>query len=215
MKNLPVLFCGIFLAVAASWCGMILAANLQYGGLQPAATEDGAPLYPQPIPGTAQQGRAVYMDLGCIYCHTQQVRPAGVGADIERGWGKRGSVPRDYIWQSPLLLGAMRTGPDLMDVGERYKGSALLYLKLYDAPAMTPGSVMPPYKFLFTTQKIADSGPAAHALKFPLGAPNAPEAGYEVVPTDRAVELIAYLHSLKLDYELPEAKFAPGTATTP
>ena len=40
-----------------------------------------------------------------------------------------------------------------------------------------------------------------------------PPAGYEVVPTEQGLALMEYLHSLKIDYELPEAKFAP--AATP
>jgi cytochrome c oxidase cbb3-type subunit 2 len=213
MKNLPLLFCGIFLALATSWCGLILSANIQYGGLQPVALEEGDPLEPQTIAGVAQQGRQVYMDLGCIYCHTQQVRPDGAGADIARGWGKRGTVPRDYILQDRVLLGMTRFGPDLADVGDRIESTHTNFLHLYDARLVTEGSIMPPFKFLFRTQKIGDV-PTPHALKFPAGSPEAPPDGYEVVPTDRAIALMAYLHSLKVDYELPEAKFAPAAGNT-
>jgi cytochrome c oxidase cbb3-type subunit 2 len=209
MKNLPLMFCGLFFALATSWCGLILSANLQYGALQPVATDEGGPIYPQPIAGVAQQGRQVYIDLGCIYCHTQQVRPAGVGGDLARGWAKRGTVPRDYILQNPVLLGSSRMGPDLADIGDRMD-THTNYLHLYDAQLVAPGSTQPPYRFLFVTQKIGDT-PTPHALKFPEGSTETPPAGYEVVPTDRAIALIAYLHSLKIDYELPEAPFAPGT----
>jgi len=214
MKNLPLMFCGLFFALATSWCGLILSANIQYGALQPVAIEQGDTVYPQPIAGVAQQGRQVYIDLGCIYCHTQQVRPAGVGGDLARGWAKRGTVPRDYILQSPVLLGSSRMGPDLADIGDRMD-THTNYLHLYDAQLVAPGSTQPPYRFLFTTQKIGDT-PTPHALKFPEGSTEAPPAGYEVVPTDRAIALVAYLHSLKIDYELPEATFAPGVgnATT-
>lgn len=232
MRNLPLLFCGIFFALAASWCGVVMSSNVQYGALQPIAVEEGGPVNPQQISGIAQQGRQVYTQMGCIYCHTQQVRPSSSGIplagwmdnldqkslqtlylngpDIARGWGKRGTVPRDYIYQSRVLLGSERIGPDLADVGERAVGSygaAWQYLHLYDPQLTEPGSVMPPYRFLFRTQKIGDE-PSPLALKFPAGA--GPADGYEIVPTDRAAELVAYLQSLKIDYELPEAHFGPN-----
>jgi cytochrome c oxidase cbb3-type subunit 2 len=212
MKNLPILFSGIFFALATSWCGLILSANLQYGALQPVAVDEGDPLYPQAISGLAAQGRQVYLQMGCINCHTQQIRPDGVGADIARGWGKRGTVPRDYILQDRVLLGTLRNGPDLADVGDRNLNTHNHFLHLYDARLVTPDSNMPPFKFLFRTQKIGDE-PAPHALKFPDGCADTPPAGYEVVPTEQGLALMEYLHSLKIDYELPEAKFAP--AATP
>lgn len=210
MKNLPLMFCGLFFALATSWCGLILSANMQYGALQPVATDEGGPIYPQAISGVAQQGRQVYIELGCIYCHTQQVRPAGVGGDLARGWAKRGTVPRDYILQNPVLLGSSRMGPDLADIGSRMDVTHTNYMHLYDAQLVAPGSTQPPYRFLFRTQKAGDV-PTLHALKIPDGSPEAPPAGYEIVPTERAIALMTYLHSLKIDYELPEAPFAPGT----
>ena len=35
MKNLPLLFCGIFFALAFSFCGLILSSNIQLGSLTP------------------------------------------------------------------------------------------------------------------------------------------------------------------------------------
>jgi len=57
-------------------------------------------------------------------------------------------------------------------------------------------------------QKI-NGKPSPDALKLPDTEAIRPPAGYEVVPTDRAKALVAYLRSLKLDYELEEARFAP------
>ena len=45
--------------------------------------------------------------------------PDYAGSDIERKWGKRRSAPRDYIFDRPVLLGKMRMGPDLANVGKR------------------------------------------------------------------------------------------------
>src|SRR3546814_16565048 len=56
-----------------------------------------------PTPGlkpyTAQQlrGRHVYIEQGCLYCHSQQPRSADQAPDDERGWG-RASVASDYAY---------------------------------------------------------------------------------------------------------------------
>ncbi|MFT4901447.1 MAG: cytochrome c oxidase cbb3-type subunit 2 [Lentimonas sp.] len=212
MKNLPLLFCGIFFALAFSFCGIILSSNHQVGSLTRTSetldengnSVEGEPLFPRVMPGLAQQGKQVYIEMGCIYCHTQQVRRAGFGGDSERGWGPRASVARDYITQERVLLGTMRTGPDLMNVGGRPLNADWHNLHLYNPQITSEGSNMPPFAFLYDVREI-DGSPAADALKFPPNSKYAPEAGYEVVPTRRAKALVEYLLSLKLDYSLPEA----------
>jgi cytochrome c oxidase cbb3-type subunit II len=206
MKNLSLLLLGIFLTVAFSFTGIVLISNIQYGKLTPIAMEEEGDQFPQAPVGTAQQGKQVYIDLGCSYCHTQQVRRKGYGTDYERGWGDRQSVPRDYIQQDRVLLGTMRTGPDLMNVGIRLASKDWHMLHLYDSQITSPGSVMPSYGFLFEKKKI-EMQPSVEALQFPSNYPKRPEAGYEIVPTERAKQLVDYLLSLKLDYELPESKF--------
>ena len=223
MKNLPLLFSGIFFCLAFSWVGLIVSSQVQLGGLQPMSSEyatdddnqvmvgtpvEGEPLYPQAPVGLAAQGKLEYISLGCMYCHTQQVRGKGYGADIERLWGNRQTVPRDYILQERVLLGTMRTGPDLMTIGKRQPDAAWHHLHLYHPKITSQGkSIMPPYPFLYRLQKI-DEKPAPDALKIPDSfAKYQPPAGYEIVPTERAKRLVAYLQSLTLDYELPEAKF--------
>src|SRR5205823_14669236 len=75
--------------------------------------------YPAPQSGLAARGRKVYVANGCVYCHSQQVRPDYAASDIERKWGERRSAPRDYIFERPVLLGKMRMGPDLSNIGKR------------------------------------------------------------------------------------------------
>ncbi|GAB4283841.1 MAG: cbb3-type cytochrome c oxidase subunit II [Opitutales bacterium] len=207
MKNMGLIFLGVFFAIAASWTGLIYTSNKQFGYLQPIAIEEGETPQPMRPVGTAEQGKQVYQDLGCLYCHSQQVRRKGFGADYERGWGDRQSVPRDYIMQKRVLLGTSRTGPDLMTVGTRLSDPTWHYLHLYDPIITSPDSIMPKFKYLFKKQKIGDA-PSPRALKFPPSYAHKPEEGYEIVPTERADALVAYLLSLKMDYELPESKFA-------
>jgi len=127
MKNLNSLLAGIFLAVAFPFAALVISSQVQLGSLGPASAEEGGPLFPSREPGLAIQGRAVYVSLGCVSCHTQQVRPAGQGSDIARGYGVRASVARDYVLQKPVLLGERRIGPDLANYGARAKDLASVH----------------------------------------------------------------------------------------
>lgn len=127
MKNLNSLLAGIFLAVAFPFGTLVVSSQMQLGPLGRAPAEEGGPLFPSREPGLAIQGRAVYVSLGCVSCHTQQVRPAGQGSDIARGYGVRASVARDYVQQKPVLLGERRIGPDLANFGARAKDLASVH----------------------------------------------------------------------------------------
>ncbi|HEY3663729.1 MAG TPA: cbb3-type cytochrome c oxidase subunit II [Chthoniobacterales bacterium] len=132
MKGLQPLFLGIFGIFTFSWLGMTVVPNLQIGSLNPQSDEEGTDVYPMPPSGMALRGAQVYAANGCVYCHTQQVRPEYGGSDLERKWGDRRSAPRDYIFEPKVLLGKMRTGPDLANVGHR--------TALADAASPTPAA---------------------------------------------------------------------------
>jgi cbb3-type cytochrome oxidase cytochrome c subunit len=119
MKGILPLFLGIFGTFAFSWAGLILIPNAQIGHLDPQMDEDGNDAYPAPKSGMADRGRKIYAANGCVYCHSQQVRADYAASDIDRKWGDRRSAPRDYIFERPALLGKMRMGPDLSNVGKR------------------------------------------------------------------------------------------------
>jgi cbb3-type cytochrome oxidase cytochrome c subunit len=274
MRHAGVLFLTGFLAMAASWAGFILAPQLQIGRQSMAVVTGGSDLYPQPRPGLAAQGAAVYRAHGCNQCHSRQVQQEGTttdviltdagtnqaqvlsafklldlsladnpltglprdlfrgvdkkqadfaqktledagakasvqvratGSDMERGWGLRGSVARDYLQDQPILLGSQRLGPDLANIGVR-KPDATWHLKhLYVPSQVVTNSTMPPYRFLFETRRVNQS-PAADALV--LDGELSPEPGFEIVPTDEAKALVAYLLSLKSDVPLFEAPFS-------
>jgi cbb3-type cytochrome oxidase cytochrome c subunit len=132
MKGLQPLFLGIFGIFAFSWFGMTVVPNLQIGSLNPQTDEDGGDAYPMPPSGMVLRGARVYAANGCVYCHSQQVRPEYGGSDIERQWGVRRSAPRDYIFEPIVFLGKMRIGPDLANVGHR---SALQEAKAVPPPS--------------------------------------------------------------------------------
>jgi cytochrome c oxidase cbb3-type subunit 2 len=140
--------------------------------------------------GRAAEGHKVYVSHGCIYCHSQQVRPKGFGADIERGWG-RASVATDYKGLSPHQLGTMRTGPDLSNIAQRQPSRDWHLLHLYNPRAVIKESIMPPYPFLF---EIVDADKTLkEGLKLP---PEYQLPGKKVIPTDEANALVDYLLSL-------------------
>lgn len=119
MKGLAPLFLGIFGTFAFSWVGLTVIPNWQIGHLNPQSDEEGTDTYPLPQSGMVTRGARVYAANGCNYCHSEQVRAEYAGADIERKWGDRRSAPRDYIFERPVLLGKMRMGQDLANIGAR------------------------------------------------------------------------------------------------
>ncbi len=214
MKNGLTLFLGIFTALVLSWVGLLLTAQNQIGGLSQFKDPADDQLYPQPLSGLANQGRLVYQDLGCVTCHTQQVRREGFGVDLARKWGQRGGYARDYIRDQTVLIGSSRTGPDLRNTGNTelhaYADADYFYQLLYAPASVAPGSMMPAHPFLFDVHPVAGRQPSAHALK--LSSKYAPGPGLEVVPTARAHALVAYLQGLKdtYDYPLERSRNAPA-----
>jgi cytochrome c oxidase cbb3-type subunit 2 len=198
MKNGPLFLLGLFLSVLIGWSGIVLGSHAQLGSLGTFFDEGESLAFPARPTGLAARGQLVYADLGCASCHTQQVRRPEFGNDQARGWGERQSVARDYIFQGRPQLGASRLGPDLTNLGGRKPqaptAEALLNL-LYAG-----SEYHPPYRFLFQTRMIAGR--------------LAPAAGSEVVPTERARTLVAYLQNLNTGYDYPEARPLPK-ATPP
>lgn len=218
MNSGPLLFLGIFAALAASWWGVIVAPTLQFGLGSTVLAKETGQHYPPTRPGLAQQGAEVYRSEGCNTCHSQLVRPQGFGFDIARGWGRRRTVALDYLRDTPVMLGTMRVGPDLANIGARMGAGdtnaqpamVAYHLKhLYHPRTVMQGSVMPAYPYLFETRPLG-AVPSPDALK--LDGAFAPPAGFEVVPKPEAHALIAYLLSLQSGVSLPEAPIpAPPT----
>lgn len=156
---------------------------------------------PAPTPGLKPytsaelRGREVYIGNGCVYCHSQQPRPKSLAPDFERGWG-RATVAGDYAYDRPHLLGTMRTGPDLMNIGVRQPSQAWHLGHLYQPRAYVPDSIMPSYPYLFEVKERADKGEIT--VNLPEG--TAPR-GKVVVARPEALDLVAYL--LSLDRSFP------------
>lgn len=148
----------------------------------------------KPYTSAELRGRASYIANGCVYCHTQQPRDKSFGPDAERGWG-RATVPADYVYDKPHLLGSMRTGPDLMNIGVRQPSKDWHLGHLYQPRAYVPGSIMPSYPYLFDLKDQAEEGD--EVLKLP---PGYTPANKVVVATPEALDLVKYLQSLNRSY---------------
>ena len=217
MKHFSVLLFGIFIILTSSFLGLISSSLNQLGDLKQSTESlelnesgelilvEGDPLYPMKLSGLSEQGHMEYIQLGCVNCHSQQVRREELGKDLERGFGQRVSVPRDYIMQSNVVLGYTRLGPDLSNVGARIKDLDWHLLHLYNPQITSPGSLMPPFPFLFETVEISETTATDSALVFPEGNPYTPKEGMAIIPTKRAIALVEYLLNLDIHYNLPEA----------
>jgi cbb3-type cytochrome oxidase cytochrome c subunit len=122
-----------------------------------------------------------------------------VGPDIARGWGRRRTVAEDFLFDSPVMPGSQRVGPDLANVGARLPDMNWHLLHLYAPRLQVKGSTMPPYRFLFEQRK-SERHASPEALT--LSGEFAPPPGYEVVPKAEARALAAYLISLRADAPL-------------
>ena len=153
-----------------------------------------------------------------------QLWVAPQGPDIARGWGKRRTVAEDFLYDSPVLLGSQRIGPDLADVGARRPDIQWHLVHLYAPRFEEKKSTMAPFRFLFEKRKKGRI-PSPDALAA-LG-DFVPPAGYEIIPKPEALALAAYLVSLRADAPLfvtpmtapaappPPATNAPATGAQP
>ncbi|MDX2183186.1 MAG: cbb3-type cytochrome c oxidase subunit II [Gemmatimonadaceae bacterium] len=179
-------------AVAIIGLATALLVVAPYASLKDVAPPEGL----NPYTASQLRGRQVYIANGCVYCHSQQPRDPSVGPDQQRGWG-RPSVPGDYHYDAPHLLGTMRTGPDLFNIAVRQPSRDWHLGHLYQPRAYLPGSIMPAYPFLFERRRGSEAQPGEVVLALPPGV--APE-GMRVVASDDAIALVDYLLALDRSY---------------
>ena len=82
MKNGFWIFLAGFVALGGSWCGFVLAPELQLGGAKQTTVLNTSDVYPVGRPGEANQGMSVYRANGCAACHTEQVRQNGMTCGV-------------------------------------------------------------------------------------------------------------------------------------
>lgn len=170
-------------------------------------------------------GRDIYVREGCYTCHSQMIRPFRSEVirydpeDLE--YSKAG----EFVYDHPFQWGSKRTGPDLHRVGGKYLDSWHFYHML-EPESMSPGSIMPPYPWLFEQNWDKEMTPNKIRAMQTLGVPY-PEGydgiavadaesqakaisdglandGLKVNPDKEIVALIAYLQRLGTDIKKVE-----------
>ena len=173
----------------------------------------------QPYTPPELHGRDVYIQEGCNNCHSQMVRPFRHETERYGEYSKSG----EFVYDHPFLWGSKRTGPDLHRVGGKYPDS-WHYNHMIEPERMSPGSIMPVYKWLAVDVLDTTTTVAKINAMRTLGVPYA--EGYEhlanadvvaqqneivaslakddinAAPNTELIALIAYLQRLGTDIKL-------------
>lgn len=162
----------------------------------------------KPLAGDAKAGKLIYIAEGCVGCHSQQVR----NVDMDKVFGSRPGVAADYanigrtsLWQNTAtLMGTGRTGPDLTDVGNRQPSLDWNLMHLFQPRSVVAQSIMPSYKWLFEIKE----NPSKTDIIVPIPAQFLYGEVGKVVATKAALQLVAYIQSLK-QIPLPDGSKVP------
>jgi cytochrome c oxidase cbb3-type subunit I/II len=120
----------------------------------------------QPYTALELEGRDIYIREGCVGCHSQMVRPFRSETERYGEFSKSG----EFVYDHPFLWGSKRTGPDLHREGGKYPNS-WHYHHMREPAAMSPGSIMPAYGWLYdqslNTSQTSDKLAAMKQLGVP------------------------------------------------
>jgi cytochrome c oxidase cbb3-type subunit II len=163
----------------------------------------------EPLSKEAVKGKSIYIANGCVGCHTQQVR----NVDMDKVWGERPGIPADYaaikrtdFWRNTAtLMGTERTGPDLTNVGNRQPSVDWNLVHLYNPRIVVKESIMPAYPWMFVIKKEPSKSDVI--VNVPPDFLEGKQG--KVVATRDALDLVAYLQSLK-QAKLPDGNVAPA-----
>jgi len=170
----------------------------------------------KPLTALELHGRDIYQREGCVNCHSQMIRPFRSETERYGEYSKAG----EFVYDHPFLWGSRRIGPDLHREGGKYSDVWHFY-HMFDPTSMSPGSIMPPYPWLYSqTINTEETEAKINALRS-IGVPYA--NGYEkaantelamqadviskgllkqgavVTPDKEIIALIAYLQRLGID----------------
>jgi cytochrome c oxidase cbb3-type subunit I/II len=165
-------------------------------------------------------GRDIYVREGCYTCHSQMIRP--FRSEVYRYDPKdlEYSKAGEFVYDHPFQWGSKRNGPDLHRVGGKY-GNGWHYMHMQDPAGMSPGTIMPPYPWLFTQEWDKASTDKKIRAMQTLGVPYAEgydmealadaeaqaqgivdalaQEGVKASPDREIIALIAYLQRLGTD----------------
>ena len=175
-------------------------------------------------------GRDVYISEGCYNCHSQMIRP--IMAETKR-FGEY-SKPGEFVYDHPFQWGSRRIGPDLAREGGK-QSNLWHFLHMVDPAQVTPGTVMPTYKFLaetktdfgsirprlramralgvpYSNDEMANGVDLAKAQAADVAGKIVAQGGPKGLDDKEVVALIAYLQRLGTDLFAKPAEAAPAKA---
>lgn len=127
-------------------------------------------------------GRQVYIEEGCYNCHSQLIRPFKSETDRYGPY----SLSGEYAYDRPFLWGSKRTGPDLHRVGD-VRSLDWHAHHMWEPTSVVPGSIMPSYKPLYSTNTDFDTAYAeAYTQKVVFGVPYDTKGGVELGSVEQA-----------------------------
>ncbi|ULQ58313.1 cytochrome c [Flavihumibacter rivuli] len=167
----------------------------------------------KPLPGAPslteeeKAGKNIYIANGCVACHSQQVR----NIEMDKAFGDRPSIAADYagntrtdLWRNTAtLMGTERTGPDLTNIGNRQPSTDWHLLHLFQPRIVVDQSIMPAYPWLFEIREKTNKDDVE--VKIPEL--YSQHIKGKVIATREALQLVAYLKSLK-QQPLPDGRKA-------
>ncbi len=135
----------IFLGAIVVFSAIIFViTTLPFLTFQPKPSADARPLTEM-----EQAGRVLYGSNGCVYCHSQYLRPQDwTGVSSFRTVG-RVAQAGDYFFQQGPQLGTERTGPDLSQEGGSHTDE-WHYAHFYNPRYTSLKSIMPQFSFYYS-----------------------------------------------------------------
>ncbi len=174
-------------------------------------------------------GRDIYIREGCYLCHSQMIRT--LVPDVMR-YGDYSRLG-ESIYDHPFQWGSKRNGPDLARIGGKYN-DAWHFDHMMDPRRTSPGSIMPPFPWLYTQKTDVAALPSKIHVLRELGVPYAPmtpaqirqdvetqesqivaalrSQGRYATPDKEIIALIAYLQKLGKTIIIPPAAHAVAEA---
>jgi cytochrome c oxidase cbb3-type subunit I/II len=145
------------------------------------------------------EGRDIYIREGCYNCHSQMVRPFRDELVRYGDYSKSG----EFVYDRPFQFGSKRTGPDLHRLGGKYS-HYWHYLHMKDPQSTVPGSIMPPYPWLYEYDTNTKYTAAKLKALGKLGTP------YSESEIENAVSLLKEQAN-----QITEELYSQGLAKTP
>jgi cytochrome c oxidase cbb3-type subunit 2 len=116
VKNGFSVFLAAFIALGGSWCGFVLAPELQLGTAKQTAVLNSGDIYPNQRTGAATLGLQVYRANGCAACHTEQVQQDGVVFDVVLTGAGKNPVTVSNLVSTLKLTGLTKEEADASNV---------------------------------------------------------------------------------------------------